>query len=171
MKKATPSRVEVVAAGEKFLVTRQADYKDPEFSMMIYIMSITPGEVYSCSCSKFSRDGLHCCHVLAVATHNGLSRLPESFINPRWTVAAGHVVAMMTDGNVDQNGQRTHLTVMHSIVMSQVSAALSNECTDDRSYDLFVEGIDEAINKIGLDKRLRQEQLSGQKRRCTDDPQ
>lgn len=53
-----------------------------------------------------------------------------------------------------------------------MSDALSKECTDDRSYDLFVEGIGEAINKVRLDKRLRQEQqLSGGKRRCIDDPQ
>lgn len=121
MKKTTAYRVEVVAAaGETraFLVTRRGEYQDAEFSKRIYTVSISPDDVYRCSCSKFNRDGLHCCHVLAVARHIGLSSIPESFINPRWTVAAGHVLAMMTDGNVGQNGQRTHLTVRHSIVMS-----------------------------------------------------
>ncbi|KAM0907324.1 hypothetical protein ACQ4PT_016197 [Festuca glaucescens] len=44
-------------------------------------------EMYNCECSKITRDGLLCCHVLRVMQQLGVVQsIPEHYILPRWTM-------------------------------------------------------------------------------------
>ena len=119
-----------------------------------------------------SWDGIQCCHVLKIVLHQGLTQLPISFINPRWTTAVGIEVANMTAHNTQTHGQRSHLAVRHAIEMSKVSHMLSTTCTDDRSFDLFGEGIVQLKRSITDDNMQRQheKETSYKKRRGIDDP-
>jgi hypothetical protein len=119
-----------------------------------------------------ARDGIHCCHVMRVASHIGLTELPVSFINPRWTTTAGIEVARLTERRSNTASQNTHLAVRHAIEMSKISHILSTVCTDDRSYDLFAEGVAELKKAICKDaiERLQTKEKVTRKRKKVDDP-
>ncbi|CAM0957216.1 unnamed protein product [Alopecurus aequalis] len=104
--------------------------------------------------------------------HNGLTDLPLSFINARWTTAARIELANMTAAADLTSGEKTHLAVRHAIEMSKVSHLLSTVCTDDRSYDLFGAGIVQLKKTIIDDRiqRLNEKERSQRKRRAVDDP-
>jgi hypothetical protein len=100
MRKSTAYNVEVIEQNRVYRLIRIAAYRNAEFPRTTYHVTITPqGDVYKCSCCKMQRDGIQCCHVLRLATHLGLIELPISFINPRWTTAAGEEVARLTEKN------------------------------------------------------------------------
>ncbi|CAM0905990.1 unnamed protein product [Alopecurus aequalis] len=173
MKKTTAYNVETIVPERNYIVKRLGNYWNAEFPRTEYMVDIsTDGSVYSCSCSKMSRDGIQCCHVLRVALHNGLTDLPLSFINARWTTTAGIELANMTATAELTSGEKTHLAVRHAIDMSKVSHLLSTVCTDDRSYDLFAAGIVQLKKTIIDDRiqRLHEKETSHGKRRAVDDP-
>jgi hypothetical protein len=155
MKKTTTYNIQVVEPGLSYQLNRMCNYDKAEFSKTEYAVNISANDAYRCSCSKFSRDGLHCCHILRVAVYNGLTSLPESFVNPRWTIAARHEVARMTERKDGSNSKRVHLSVRYSIAMSKISNMLSNVCTDDRSYNMFMARIADVEKSIILDKQLQ----------------
>ncbi|XP_051197047.1 protein FAR1-RELATED SEQUENCE 3-like [Lolium perenne] len=173
LRKGTAYNVEVVEEKRIYRVIRVTNYRNAEFPRSTYMVSVSPDEdVYKCSCSKMARDGIQCCHVLRVATHIGLTELPVSFINPRWTTAAGIEVAQLTERRGNTASQNTHLAVRHTIEMSKISHILSIVCTDDRSYDLFAEGVAELKKAICKDafERLQTKEKVTRKRKKVDDP-
>jgi hypothetical protein len=173
LRKGTAYNVEVVEEKRIYRVIRVTNYRNAEFPRSTYMVSVSPDEdVYKCSCSKMARDGIQCCHVLRVATHIGLTELPVSFINPRWTTAAGIEVARLTERRGNTASQNTHLAVRHAIEMSKISHILSTVCTDDRSYDLFAEGVAELKKAICKDamERLQTKEKVTRKRKKVDDP-
>nr|XP_051229828.1 protein FAR1-RELATED SEQUENCE 5-like [Lolium perenne] len=173
LRKGTAYNVEVVEEKRLYRVIRVANYRNAEFPKLIYMVTISSDDdVYRCSCSKMARDGIHCCHVMRVASHIGLTELPVSFINPRWTTAAGIEVARLTERRSNTASQNTHLAVRHAIEMSKISHILSTVCTDDRSYDLFAEGVAELKKAICKDamERLQTKEKVTRKRKKVDDP-
>ncbi|XP_071676995.1 protein FAR1-RELATED SEQUENCE 5-like [Lolium perenne] len=146
LRKGTAYNVEVVEEKRLYRVIRVANYRNAEFPRLIYVVTVSSDDdVYRCSCSKMARDGIHCCHVMRVASHIGLTELPVSFINPRWTTAAGIEVARLTERR-------------------------SN--TDITSYDLFAEGVAELKKAICKDamERLQTKEKVTRKRKKVDDP-
>ncbi|KAK1619313.1 hypothetical protein QYE76_024830 [Lolium multiflorum] len=173
LRKGTAYNVEVVEEKRLYRVIRVANYRNAEFPRLIYVVTVSSDDdVYKCSCSKMARDGIHCCHVMRVASHIGLTELPVSFINPRWTTAAGIEVARLTERRSNTASQNTHLAVRHAIEMSKISHILSTVCTDDRSYDLFAEGVAELKKAICKDamERLQTKEKVTRKRKKVDDP-
>nr|XP_051196504.1 protein FAR1-RELATED SEQUENCE 5-like [Lolium perenne] len=174
LRKGTAYNVEVVEEKRLYRVIRVANYRNAEFPRLIYVVSVSSDDddVYKCSCSKMARDGIQCCHVMRVASHIGLTELPVSFINPRWTTAAGIEVARLTERRSNTASQNTHLAVRHAIEMSKTSHILSTVCTDDRSYDLFAEGVAELKKAICKDaiERLQTKEKVTRKRKKVDDP-
>jgi hypothetical protein len=174
MKKSTAYNIEIIIPDRTFNVIRVAPYRNAEFPRTTYTVEVTSdGGVYSCTCCKMERDGIQCCHVLRVATHRGLTELPTSFIKGRWTTEAGQEVARLTSQTGKNGCEKTHLAVRHAIEMSKVSHMLSTVCTDDRSYDLFAEGVSKLKKVIVEDtlQRMQEKQKKSQKRRKIDDPQ
>nr|XP_051189931.1 protein FAR1-RELATED SEQUENCE 5-like [Lolium perenne] len=173
LRKGTAYNIEVVEEKRLYRVIRVANYRNAEFPRLIYVVTVSSDDdVYRCSCSKMARDGIHCCHVMRVASHIGLTELPVSFINPRWTTAAGIEVARLTERRSNTASQNTHLAVRHAIEMSKISHILSTVCTDDRSYDLFAEGVAELKKAICKDamERLQTKEKVTRKRKKVDDP-
>ncbi|KAK1601081.1 hypothetical protein QYE76_008360 [Lolium multiflorum] len=173
LRKCTAYNVEVVEEKRLYRVIRVTNYRTAEFPRSTYMVSVSPNEdVYKCSCSKMARDGIQCCHVMRVVTHIGLTELPVSFINPRWTTAAGIEVARLTERRSNTASQNTHLVVRHAIEMSKISHIISTVCTDDRSYDLFAEGVAELKKAICKDaiERLQTKEKVTRKRKKVDDP-
>ncbi|CAM0909535.1 unnamed protein product [Alopecurus aequalis] len=173
MKKTTAYNIEVVEQSRRYRVIRLVNYGNAEFPRGSYMVDVSSdGTIYTCTCSKMSRDGIQCCHVLKVALHHGLQQLPISFINPRCTTAVGIEVANMTTRNNQTPAEKTHLAVRHAIEMSKVSHLLSTVCTDDRSFDMFGSGIVQLKRSIIDDRtqRLKTQYNANKKRRAIDDP-
>nr|XP_051196902.1 protein FAR1-RELATED SEQUENCE 5-like [Lolium perenne] len=173
LRKGTAYNVEVVEEKRLYRVIRVANYRNAEFPRLTYVVSVSSDDdVYKCSCSKMARDGIQCCHVMRVASHIGLTELPVSFINPRWTTAAGIEVARLTERRSNTASHNTHLAVRHAIEMSKISHILSTVCTDDRSYDLFAEGVAELKKAICKDaiERLQTKEKVTRKRKKVDGP-
>jgi hypothetical protein len=42
--------------------------------------------VYNCTCCKFQRDGILCCHIMKVFDALAVYEVPECYILPRWSV-------------------------------------------------------------------------------------
>jgi len=42
--------------------------------------------LYSCTCCKFERDGVLCCHILKVFDALAVREVPDRYILPRWSV-------------------------------------------------------------------------------------
>jgi hypothetical protein len=80
--------------------------------------------------------------------------------------------ARLTEKSTGQRSDKTHIAIRHAIEMSKISHILSTVCTDDRSYDLFAEGIDELKKVVIKDlmDRIQQKTQATQKRRKVDDP-
>jgi len=49
---------------------------------------VLPDEDIKCSCNKFGKTDLPCRHMFLVMKSMGIDRLPDKFINPRWTKEA-----------------------------------------------------------------------------------
>ncbi|XP_071677271.1 protein FAR1-RELATED SEQUENCE 3-like [Lolium perenne] len=79
LRKGTAYNVEVVEEKRLYRVIRVANYRNAEFPRLIYVVTVSSDDdVYKCSCSKMARDGIHCCHVMRVASHIGLTELPKA---------------------------------------------------------------------------------------------
>lgn len=66
------------------MLKRVKKYEKAEFDKEEYTVNVSgDGLLYTCSCCKFERDGIHCCHAFNIAIRKGMTKLPESFILPR----------------------------------------------------------------------------------------
>ncbi|XP_057420487.1 protein FAR1-RELATED SEQUENCE 5-like [Lotus japonicus] len=62
---------------------------NPENHNLIYEVMVKPsGPSIKCSCMKFETLGLPCCHVIHVLKSEGIEKIPQDLIHPRWTKSA-----------------------------------------------------------------------------------
>lgn len=135
--------------GLSFLLRRVRKHDRAEYEKDLYRVTVSEdGQFYTCSCNKFERDGIHCCHVFNIATRRGMTKLPESFILPRWTIAMDAQIDEMLRGHVGKNNMEADSSVCYAIMMSKMSKVCADMSCDESTSSMFLQGVDELVKAI-----------------------
>lgn len=145
--------------GTYFVLRRVKQYEKAEYQKDSYDVTVSEdGKIYKCSCPKFQRDGIHCCHVFNIATRKGMTKLPESFIHHRWTIEMDRKLVEMTsdiERYEDSEGNRENeISVRDAIVMSKMSSYCEQMCVDELTSKMFLEGVDKLVNAINKKRSI-----------------
>lgn len=139
--------------GLSFLLRRVKKYDKAEYEKDMYTVTVSEdGQLYRCSCCKFERDGLHCCHVFNIATRRWMTKLPESFILPRWTIGMDAQIDELVRKHVGKNTREADSSVRYDVLMSKMSQVCADMSFDEYTSSMFSEGVDELVKAINLVK-------------------
>ncbi|CAM0943966.1 unnamed protein product [Alopecurus aequalis] len=85
--------------GEKTFLAKCITKYVPNYYNRAYEVYADPtNEEYRCTCCKFERDGIVCCHILRTMAQIGITKLPDAYILRRWTWSAEDDLVEETPG-------------------------------------------------------------------------
>ena len=127
-----------------YQMTRIGKIIKPEFNKDEFtVVMDKENTLFSCSCKKMLRDGIHCCHVLRVVVHLGLvTSMPDTFVNPRWKRCNPHQPSNYVFRLPEGNHANAAGPIRYVIQLTRFAKICSKACTSDKSYQTLLNCMD-----------------------------
>jgi len=135
----------------KYTITKSCYYSILEFYKKRFTVEVDKvKKEYKCECTKLTRDGILCCHVLRLFTQLGINELPEKCINRRWTKKfreeelKKHKIQC-----IEASGcTKAQKSIRYAMVNNKVIAIWNDVCNNGAESKEFLEELEKFHEKI-----------------------
>ncbi|RLN39020.1 hypothetical protein C2845_PM01G07430 [Panicum miliaceum] len=132
---------------------------DPLYGTRTFRVTVSRSEsLYSCTCCKFQRDGVLCCHVLKVFDALAVHEVPSQYILPRWSVepvvedAVEVATEPLQESQITSHGK--HI-VRYSRMCTDFNKIVRPFMVDDKAYGIVSKQVGALQTKLTALRKRR----------------